>query len=62
MEDCSTENPGQDDRLAETCHLRVGSVYVGKMSGRGYELVEMFTQQKVDICHLQETRWHKGLA
>ena len=52
MEDCSTENPGQDDRLAETCHLRVGSVYVGKMSGRGYELVEMFTQQKVDICHL----------
>ena len=55
-------DPGQGDRPAGTSRIRVGTVNVGTMSGRGSEVVEMLTRRKVDICCVQETRWRGGSA
>ena len=54
--------PGQGDRPAGTSHIRVGTVNVGTMSGRGSEVVEMLMRRNVDVCCAQETRWRGGSA
>ena len=54
--------PGQGDRPAGTCNIRLGNINVGSMSGRANEVVEMLTRRKVDVCCLQETRWRGGSA
>jgi hypothetical protein len=37
--------------------LRVGTVNVGTLKGRGDEVVEMAGRRRLDFCCLQETRW-----
>jgi hypothetical protein len=42
---------------ASGCLLRVGSVNVGTMVGRSWEVVEMVGRRNLDFCCVQETRW-----
>jgi exonuclease III len=42
--------------------LRIGTVNVGLMSRRSWEVVEMVARRKLDFCCLQETRWKGGSA
>ena len=37
--------------------LRVGSLNVGTLEGKGDEVVEMLSRRKLDFCCVQETRW-----
>ena len=37
--------------------LRVGSLNVGTLKGKGNEVVEMLSRKRLDFCCAQETRW-----
>ena len=37
--------------------LRLATLNVGTLSGRGLEVTEMLRRRRVDICCLQETKW-----
>ena len=37
-------------------------INVATISGRANKIVEMLIQQKVDLCHLHETKWRGGSA
>ncbi|XP_071729179.1 uncharacterized protein [Rutidosis leptorrhynchoides] len=43
--------------VAAPGRIRVGSWNVGTLSGKRYELAEIFLKRKVDIVCVQETRW-----
>ena len=53
---------GQGDRPTGICPIRSRIVNVGTTSGRGSEVVEMFTCWKVDLYCLEGTRWRGGLT
>ena len=38
--------------------LRVATLNVGSMRSRDSEVVETLTRRKIDLCFIQETRWH----
>ncbi|KAK3542975.1 hypothetical protein QTP70_008094, partial [Hemibagrus guttatus] len=42
--------------------LRIGTLNVGTMTGKGRELAEMMERRKVDILCVQETRWKGSKA
>ena len=42
--------------------LRVGTLNVGTINGRGRELADMIEQRKVDVLCLQETKWKGSKA
>ena len=42
--------PGQGDRPAGTCYIRLGNINVGLMSGRANEVVEMLTRRMFAVC------------
>ena len=42
--------------------IRVGTLNIGAMTGRGRELADMMEQRNVDILCLQETRWKGSKA
>ena len=53
----------QRDLLKGRCTvLRVGTLNVGAINGRGRELAYMMKQRKVDVLCLQETKWKKSKA
>ncbi|ESO12154.1 hypothetical protein HELRODRAFT_158619 [Helobdella robusta] len=37
--------------------LRLGTLNVGSLTGRGMEIAEMLVRRRIDICCLQETQW-----
>ena len=42
--------------------VRVGSLNVGTMNGKGRELVDVIERRKVDILCVQETKWKGSKA
>ena len=42
--------------------IRVGTLNIGTMTGRGRELADMMERRNVDILCLQETRWKGSKA
>ena len=44
-------------RKVNGVELRIGSLNVGSMNGRGEEVSDMLGRRKIDVCCLQETRW-----
>ncbi|KAK3511279.1 hypothetical protein QTP70_034774, partial [Hemibagrus guttatus] len=47
---------------AVTVGLRIGTLNVGTMTGKGRELADMMERRKVDILCVQETRWKGSKA
>ena len=52
----------REKRSAKKSELRVGTLNVGTMTGKGRELVDMMQRRKVDILCVQETRWKGSKA
>ncbi|KAE8291504.1 hypothetical protein D5F01_LYC11112 [Larimichthys crocea] len=52
----------REKRKAKSLGLRVGTLNVGTMTGKGRELVDMMQRRKVDILCVQETRWKDSKA
>lgn len=42
--------------------VRVGTLNVGTMTGKGRELADMMERRKVDILCIQETTWKESKA
>ena len=42
--------------------IRVGTLNIGTMTGRGRELADLMEQTNVDILCLQETKWKRSKA
>ena len=42
--------------------VRMGTLNIGTMTGRGRELVDLMERRKVDILCLQETKWKGSKA
>ena len=42
--------------------IRVGTLNIGTMTGRGRELADMMERRNVDILYLQETKWKSSKA
>ncbi|KAK3539591.1 hypothetical protein QTP70_010258 [Hemibagrus guttatus] len=47
----------REKRKGESVGLRIGTLNVGTMTGKGRELADMMERRKVDILCVQETRW-----
>uniref|UniRef100_A0A672GYX0 NACHT domain-containing protein n=1 Tax=Salarias fasciatus TaxID=181472 RepID=A0A672GYX0_SALFA len=52
----------REKRNTESLRLRVGTLNVGTMTGKGRELVDKMQKRKVDILCVQETRWKGSKA
>ena len=48
---------GAEPEIPRDCHLTIGSVNIGLMSGRSGEVVEMVARRRLDFCCIQESRW-----
>ncbi|XP_045112277.1 craniofacial development protein 2-like [Portunus trituberculatus] len=49
-------------KKTHTRNLKIGSINVGSMTGKGRELVDMLERRRVEICCIQETRWRGNKA
>ncbi len=59
------EQQGLDDKRKkkkENIKIRIGSLNVGSMTGKGTELAKMMVERRVKICCVQETKWTGGKA
>ncbi|KAK3522454.1 hypothetical protein QTP86_011000 [Hemibagrus guttatus] len=52
----------REKRKGESVGLRIGTLNVGTMTGKGRELADMMERRKVDILCVQETRWKGSKA
>ncbi|KAK3545935.1 hypothetical protein QTP70_016965 [Hemibagrus guttatus] len=52
----------REKRKGKSVGLRIGTLNVGTMTGKGRELVDMIERRKVDILCVQETRWKGSKA
>ena len=52
----------QKRRMGLTIEVKVGTLNVGTMTGKGRELAEMMVKMKVDIMCVQETKWKGSKA
>ncbi|KAK3522999.1 hypothetical protein QTP86_010504 [Hemibagrus guttatus] len=52
----------REKRKGKTVGLRIGTLNVGTMTGKGRELADMMEIRKVDILCVQETRWKGSKA
>ena len=48
--------------MGRSVELRVGTLNVGTMSGKGGEIVDMMERRKIDILCVQETKWKGSKA
>ncbi|KAK3530456.1 hypothetical protein QTP86_024366, partial [Hemibagrus guttatus] len=48
----------REKRKGKSVGLRIGTLNVGTMTGKGRELADMMERRKVDILCVQETRWN----
>ncbi|KAK3508034.1 hypothetical protein QTP70_010642 [Hemibagrus guttatus] len=56
------EESAQTEREGKSVGLRIGTLNVGTMTGKGRELADMMERRKVDILCVQETRWKGSKA
>ena len=57
--------PGQgvsDPLINSRYKLLIGNFNVGTMKERSFEIVEMLSRRRVDICCIKESRWPVGSA
>ncbi|KAK3520862.1 hypothetical protein QTP70_034721, partial [Hemibagrus guttatus] len=52
----------REKRNGKSVGLRIGTLNVGTMTGKGRELTDMMERRKVDILCVQETRWKGSKA
>ncbi|KAK3552447.1 hypothetical protein QTP86_011718 [Hemibagrus guttatus] len=52
----------REKRKGKSVGLRIGTLNVGTMTGKGRELADMMERRKVDILCVQETRWKGSKA
>ncbi|KAK3561046.1 hypothetical protein QTP86_026392, partial [Hemibagrus guttatus] len=52
----------REKRKGKSVGLRIGTLNVGTMTGKGRELADMMERRKVDILCVQETRWKGSMA
>ncbi|KAK3535343.1 hypothetical protein QTP70_009353 [Hemibagrus guttatus] len=52
----------REKRKGKSVGLRIGTLSVGTMTGKGRELADMMERRKVDILCVQETRWKGSKA
>ncbi|KAK3537187.1 hypothetical protein QTP70_002628 [Hemibagrus guttatus] len=52
----------REKRKGKSVGLRIGTLNVGTMTGKGRELADMMERRKVDILYVQETRWKGSKA
>ena len=52
----------QKRRMRRKMEVKVGTLNVGTMTGKGRELAEMMVKRKVDIICVQETKWKGSTA
>ncbi|KAK3560210.1 hypothetical protein QTP86_000773 [Hemibagrus guttatus] len=52
----------REKRKGKSLGLRIGTLNVGTMTGKGRELADMMERRKVDILCVQETRWKGSKA
>ncbi|KAK3518110.1 hypothetical protein QTP70_033330, partial [Hemibagrus guttatus] len=52
----------REKRKGRSVGLRIGTLNVGTMTGKGRELADMMERRKVDILCVQETRWKGSKA
>ncbi|KAK3521020.1 hypothetical protein QTP86_018665, partial [Hemibagrus guttatus] len=52
----------REKRKGKSVGLRIGTLTVGTMTGKGRELADMMERRKVDILCVQETRWKGSKA
>ncbi|KAK3574862.1 hypothetical protein QTP86_018329 [Hemibagrus guttatus] len=52
----------REKRKGKSVGLRIGTLNIGTMTGKGRELAEMMEKRKVDILCVQETRWKGSKA
>ncbi|KAK3570552.1 hypothetical protein QTP86_022502 [Hemibagrus guttatus] len=52
----------REKRKGKSVGLRIGTLNVGAMTGKGRELADMMERRKVDILCVQETRWKGSKA
>ncbi|KAK3525604.1 hypothetical protein QTP70_000427 [Hemibagrus guttatus] len=52
----------REKRKGKSVVLRIGTLNVGTMTGKGRELADMMERRKVDILCVQETRWKGSKA
>ncbi|KAK3528113.1 hypothetical protein QTP86_023836 [Hemibagrus guttatus] len=52
----------REKRKGKSVGLRIGTLNVGTMTGKGRELADMMERRKVDILFVQETRWKGSKA
>ncbi|KAK3555042.1 hypothetical protein QTP86_006366, partial [Hemibagrus guttatus] len=52
----------REKRKGKNVGLRIGTLNVGTMTGKGRELADMIERRKVDILCVQETRWKGSKA
>ncbi|KAK3544010.1 hypothetical protein QTP70_033140, partial [Hemibagrus guttatus] len=52
----------REKRKGKSVGLRIGTLNVGTMTGKGRELADMMERRKVDILCAQETRWKGSKA
>ncbi|KAK3531169.1 hypothetical protein QTP70_013273 [Hemibagrus guttatus] len=52
----------REKRKDKSVGLRIGTLNVGTMTGKGRELADMMERRKVDILCVQETRWKGSKA
>ncbi|TRY54612.1 hypothetical protein DNTS_001598, partial [Danionella cerebrum] len=52
----------KENRKGRSVDLRIGTLNVGTMTGKGRELADMMERRKVDILCVQETRWKGSKA
>ncbi|KAK3508711.1 hypothetical protein QTP70_004260 [Hemibagrus guttatus] len=52
----------REKRKGKSVGLRIGTLNVGTMTGKGRELADMLERRKVDILCVQETRWKGSKA
>ena len=48
---------GSSGRQRSRCEVRLGSLNVGTMSGKGVEVVEMMERSRLEVLCIQETKW-----
>ncbi|KAL7881155.1 hypothetical protein SRHO_G00034090 [Serrasalmus rhombeus] len=52
----------EERRKGRSVEVRVGTLNIGTMTGKGRELADMMERRKVDILCVQETRWKGSKA
>ena len=52
----------RDNRKAKSVEVRVATLNVGSMTGKGRELIDMMERRKVNVLCVQETKWKGSKA